>query len=478
MKTVAVAVVGMLALSILLTSRQTLRAQSAPYTFYQINTGFSPAMDISDDGTVVGWWFGPPVSEDPNSTSRGYVWTPATGAQPMITDPTLVKQFPFYTAVNDPSHPLQIAGDTIIGVGCPDNCGVGSNGAAIWNMTTPSLNFIGSFDDPTYGSIPAGVNAAGQVVGTSSGGGYNNFGPFIWSSSTGVQKLTGFTGLNGSAFGISGNGLVVGSKGTGSRNVAFMWSSSTGETSIPDLPGTISSDGFAVNDSGVVVGRYLLSDTITTRVFRWSAATGTQDLNAPSGYPELMDINNAGDIVVTIIQSGRVPYLYKNGMWTNLNDLMPTGTGFTLQFAEAINNDGWIAGAGTSDPFGAELGQGFLIVPPSSCAIDISSSTSVMQGPQKLNRTTGHYVQTITLKNGDGAAPGPLSLVLDNLTSNTTLINATGMTSCASPSGSPYINVDVGSDVSFTPRERIRVVLEFSQPATYTTRVLAGGGTR
>jgi hypothetical protein len=70
-----------------------------------------------------------------------------------------------------------------------------------------------------------------------------------------------------------------------------------------------------------------------------------------------MDINSDEEIVLTVIQNGRrVPYSYQNGTWTNLNDLMPAGTGFTLQFAEAINNSGSIAGAGITDPFGAELG--------------------------------------------------------------------------------------------------------------------------
>jgi hypothetical protein len=478
MKMIAAVLVGSVALGLLFISGQTVRAQVSPYTFHQINVGFSPAMDVNDDGTVVGYWDGPPVSADPNSNSLGYVWTLATGAQPIITDPAIVRKFPFYAGINDPAQALRIAGDTIAGVGCPDNCGTNGNGAAAWNRAAHSLTFMGSFDDPSVGSVAAGVNETGQGVGTSSGGGYNNFGPFVWSSGTGLQKLTGFSGVNGSAHGISSAGLVVGSKGTGTRNVAFLWSSSTGETAIPDLPGTASSDGFAVNDSAVVIGRYLLTDG-TYHVFRWSAATGTEDLSAPTGFPELMDINNDGDIVLTVTQNGRrVPYLYQSGAWTNLNDLMPTGTGFTLQFAEAINNNGWIVGAGTTDPFGAEFGQGFLVIPPTSCAADISTTTSVMQGPQKFTRSTGRYAQTITLKNGDGAAAGPVSLVLDNLSSNSTLVNATGVTSCTTPTASPYINVDVGTDGSFTPRERVRVTLEFTQPATYTVRVLAGAGNR
>ena len=85
-------------------------AQMTPYTFYQVNAGYSPAMDVNDAGTVVGYWVGPPVSADPTSTSLGYVWTRADGAQPIIVDPTTVKQFPQRTPINEPSASLRISG--------------------------------------------------------------------------------------------------------------------------------------------------------------------------------------------------------------------------------------------------------------------------------------------------------------------------------------------------------------------------------
>ena len=558
------------------TSHQAVRAQTSSYTFYQIDAGFSPAMDVNDDGTVVGWWFGPPVSPEPNTNSMGYVWTVGTGAQPIITDPATVRKFPSYTAVNDPSRALRVSGTgTIAGVVCPSGCGISGSHAGIWN-SSQGLVDLGSFDNNAQDSAGAGINNTNQVVGYSWGGGYNNFGPFIWSAGSGLQKLSGFTGLNGNAVGINSYGEVVGSKGTGSRTVPFVWSPTLGEIAIPDVPGgAATSVGFAINDSAVVIGRYLAPDNTTYRVFRWSSGAGIEDLNAPAGYPELMDINNAGEIVVTIIQTGRrVPYLYQNGSWTNLNQLMPSGTGFTLQFVEAINNKGWIVGAGTTDPNGAELGQGFLIVPPNqapvasngtasvtagsavsdtliatdpdgdslsysivtngvkgtavltdtatgaytytanvsssgtdtftfkandgsadsntatvtvtiapgACATDISATVTVStQGSIKLNRKTGRYTQSVTLKNGDSAVSGPVSFVLDSL-ANAALFNATGTTACAAPSGSPYINVGIGADSVFSPRERATVTLEFTnpagQPVTYTTRVLAGAGNR
>ena len=44
------------------------------------------------------------------------------------------------------------------------------------------------------------------------------------------------------------------------------------------------------------------------------------------------------------------------------------------------------------------------------CAIDITGLIAISQGPMKLNRKTGRYTQTLTLKNSDGPVTGPISL--------------------------------------------------------------------
>jgi len=67
------------------------------------------------------------------------------------------------------------------------------------------------------------------------------------------------------------------------------------------------------------------------------------------------------------------------------------------------------------------------------------------------------------------------------------LVNAVGVTSCAQPAGSPYVNVDVGADSIWSTGEVVDVVLEFALPTSgpgkkpaiaYTQRVLAGLGAR
>jgi hypothetical protein len=57
---------------------------------------------------------------------------------------------------------------------------------------------------------------------------------------------------------------------------------------------------------------------------------------------------------------------------------------------------------------------------------------------------TQRFYQTITLTNTGGSPiSGPVSLALDNLSSNATLFNTIGSTSCAAPIGSPFLDAGV-----------------------------------
>jgi hypothetical protein len=114
---------------------------------------------------------------------------------------------------------------------------------------------------------------------------------------------------------------------------------------------------------------------------------------------------------------------------------------------------------------------------------DVTSQISITFSGFRYNRATKRYVQTVALKNiSDSNITGPVSLVLDNLSSNASLFNRTGFTNAFPPGGSPYINVNVGFDNTLTPSESANVILEFTNPTnqgiTYKTRVLAGHGER
>ncbi|MDB6151868.1 MAG: putative outer rane adhesin like protein, partial [Chthoniobacteraceae bacterium] len=96
-----------------------------------------------------------------------------------------------------------------------------------------------------------------------------------------------------------------------------------------------------------------------------------------------------------------------------------------------------------------------------------------------LDRRTNTFVQTDKLTNTSASAiPGPLFLVLDNLSANATLPERAGNIISVAPTGSPYVQV-VGPAGSLAPGASVSTALGFANPTragiTYTTRVLAGG---
>ncbi|HVO88983.1 MAG TPA: hypothetical protein VMV45_10605 [Casimicrobiaceae bacterium] len=115
----------------------------------------------------------------------------------------------------------------------------------------------------------------------------------------------------------------------------------------------------------------------------------------------------------------------------------------------------------------------------SSCASNVTSSLQVTRSGFSYNLATGRFIQTVTLKNISSATiTGPISFVLDNLSSNATLYIPSGTTSCATPSGSPYVNLAA----NLAPGGSATVAMQFVNPTrtgiTYLARVLAGAAGR
>lgn len=102
------------------------------------------------------------------------------------------------------------------------------------------------------------------------------------------------------------------------------------------------------------------------------------------------------------------------------------------------------------------------------------NNAAVARGSVVRDRRTGQYLQQVTVTNDTTAAlTGPFYLVLDGLSANATLTNATGTTSVYGPTGSPYISVSAGN----LPAGAAAVVtLSFSNSTnaaiSYTARVL------
>ena len=125
--------------------------------------------------------------------------------------------------------------------------------------------------------------------------------------------------------------------------------------------------------------------------------------------------------------------------------------------------------------YAAGSGTGALNVSP----LNVSAVIGIVRGGFGFNPITGRFAQTVTLTNNSGSAiPGPISLVIDNLSSTAAVYGASGTTDFLALPISPYVNYSG----SLAAGQKVSITLQFTNPSKayigYTTRVLAGPGAR
>ena len=209
-------------------------------------------------------------------------------------------------------------------------------------------------------SYAAGINDSGQVVGRSetSGGSYH---AFLYGNGT-MHDLGVLPGASGSeAAGINNNGQVVGYAGTIDASAdAFLYANGA-LTDLGTLGGA-SSFAMAINGSGQVVGA---ADTSDGSYHAFIDSNGTMvDLGISSGVSRANSINNSGQAVGYFdYNSPATPiraFLYSKGAVYDLNNLIPSNSGWALDSASGINNLGQIIGWGTNQNGYADS---FLLTP-------------------------------------------------------------------------------------------------------------------
>lgn len=124
-----------------------------------------------------------------------------------------------------------------------------------------------------------------------------------------------------------------------------------------------------------------------------------------------------------------------------------------------------------------------------SCAADVTNRVRFDAGNVSYDKRTRRYSLKVSITNKSATnIQGPVSLVIDHLSDyGITLSNKSGVTACAAPLGSPYINVNVGSDGILKRNESATVTLisdlvsekkNIKHSPRVQPRVLAGNGTR
>ena len=181
-----------------------------------------------------------------------------------------------------------------------------------------------------------GINAAGQIVGTS-GDMESQSRPFLWDDGV-MTNLGTLGGTRGTAHDISNTGLIVGESEDATHTMhAFVWESGA----MTDLgPGV----AFAVNDAGQAVGcGYPTSPSPPCHAVLWQAGQMT-DLGTLGGRSgSAYGINSAGQIVgSSLAPDGFMhAFLWHDGTMTDLGGL----PGYQFSVAWDINRAGQVVGS-------------------------------------------------------------------------------------------------------------------------------------
>lgn len=256
-------------------------------------------------------------------------------------------------------------------------------------------------------SYGTGVNGAGQVTGYS----YTDTGAqHAFFRATGAPTLSDLGTLGGALSfgnGVNASGQVAGySTAEDGFSHAFLSDSNGG--ALHDL-GTLGgrfSIANAVNDAGQVVGRSELS-SIGTHAFR-SAPNGGPlfDLGTLGGSSsEARGINSAGTVVGNSnFAAGNVTlhaFLYTTNLgMVDLNNLIAPGSGWVLNEARAINDQGRITGVGSIgviiDGQQATQQHAFLLIPIPPAVQNISIKR--LEDGHMVIEADATPLQTYTLK--------------------------------------------------------------------------------
>lgn len=216
--------------------------------------------------------------------------------------------------------------------------------------------------DNVSGVDPVKVNDRGQIAGDA----VSQYRTFIYSC--GSLNIYSPENVVSATRGMNNRGDIVGVTDTSnSTRAGFVYRN--GRFSTLSVPGAASSEADAINDQGDIAGMWQESTALDlTQIFTYRRGH-FHNLGHVFGQSEeqdgVSDMNRFGVFVgtgrvSTIPNGGFSAYAYfpRKG-FVELNTLIPPDTGWFLQFANAINDRGQIAGSGLLNG----TSHGFILTP-------------------------------------------------------------------------------------------------------------------
>jgi probable HAF family extracellular repeat protein len=268
-----------------------------------------------------------------------------------------------WTAGNAAIHPFLYGGGKMtdlgdFGGGFGEALAINNSGQVTGFSATPQLFSVHAFlysdgvltDLGTFGgprSKGQAINDRGQVVGFAGTPGDAQFHAFIYSKGT-MTDIGTLGGSDSDAFGINNRGQIVGDSTTAQDTNDYPFRYSHGTMAALFQPPGFFNIAFAINNAGQVVGTANTPDGFF-HAFLWSKGVVT-DLGTLGGsFSEADAINASGEIIgfaTTAGDNAVDPFVYSNGVMTDLMTLLPPGSGITNLTVHGINDRGQIVGLG------------------------------------------------------------------------------------------------------------------------------------
>lgn len=229
----------------------------------------------------------------------------------------------------------------------------GAQRAFLYNGGT--MTDLGSLS-PSQGSVGLGINNLGHVVGMSSEG-------FLWNG-TSMSPLSSPGWISLLPNDINAAGTIVGSASNAAvGSHAFVYAGGV-MTDLGTLAGHPNSVANAINDSGTTVGSSAAGSFGPYTAVQWSNGTITSLGTLPGlSQSDAYDINAGGIIVGSAFDtSGNYRAVrWSGGAIVDLNNEIPPNSGWILNAAQAINDNGAIVGYGWNTALNKQ--RAFLLLP-------------------------------------------------------------------------------------------------------------------